>query len=151
MKKSRQFAVAVATVLGMISGSAQAQTGADDGPSRSVPFGQLRFAKTGLPDIENVAISPAYGDLKTRDHGTFVRWPAGYASSLHTHQHEYMAIVVRGVVANYHPGEKMIPLVPGSYWFQRGQEVHTTKCLSKTDCTFFLYMKGPFDHTVAVK
>lgn len=35
---------------------------------------------------------PAYGDLRSGRHGTFVRMPAGFKSPVHTHTEDYFAV-----------------------------------------------------------
>jgi len=58
---------------------------------------------------------------------------------------------VSGVMANGSPGSKDIPLPAGSYYFQKGGEVHVTKCLSASGCVFFVNQAGKFDYTKAEK
>lgn len=120
-----------------------------EGPSVSVPAADIKFIPTGVKakGLELKA-GPAYGDLGTGKHATFVLMPAGFVSNVHTHTEDYYAAVVRGVAANGLPGAKDVPLPVGSYWFQRGEEPHVTKCLSKTDCLFFLGQPGKFDYVL---
>jgi len=118
------------------------------GISVSVPASSLTFINPGVPDLGPARVAPAYGDLKKTDHGTFVKWPSGFSSSPHIHSYDYFAVVISGVVVNFQPGGKQIPLPQGSYWFQKANEVHVTKCISKQGCEFLLYMRGPFDHIV---
>jgi hypothetical protein len=70
-------------------------------------------------------------------------------SDVHTHTEDYYAVVLKGVGANGPPNQKDVPLSVGSYWFQRGEEAHVTKCLSKTDCLFFSIQPGKFDYVPA--
>jgi anti-sigma factor ChrR (cupin superfamily) len=72
--------------------------------------------------------------------------PAGFVSAEHTHTQDYYAVVVKGIGANDPAGAKPKPLPVGSYWFQRGEENHVTRCLSKTDCLFFIVQPGKFDY-----
>jgi hypothetical protein len=94
---------------------------------------------------------PVYGNLQTGKHGTFVKMPAGFSSAIHTHTEDYYAVVIKGVGTNHVPGDKDVALPVGSYWFQKGEEAHVTKCLSKTDCLFFLVQPGKFDYVLSEK
>ena len=76
--------------------------------------------------------------------------PRGFVSPVHTHTEDYFGVVIKGVGANQAPGGKVVPLVAGSYWFQRGEEPHVTQCVSAEDCLFFIVQPGRFDY-VAVK
>lgn len=123
---------------------------AHEGPSVSIPASAIGFGPTGV--ISNgleLKAGPAYGNLASGRHGTFVRMPAGFRSAVHTHTEDYYAVVIEGVGANFPAGGKPVPLPVGSYWFQRGEEAHVTQCLSATDCLFFLVQPGRFDYVLA--
>lgn len=123
-----------------------------EGPSVSVPANQIKFVPTGVKSNGlELKAGPSYGNLQTGKHGTFVKMPAGFSSTIHTHTEDYYAVVIKGVGANHLPGEKDVPLPVGSYWFQKGEEAHVTKCLSKTDCLFFLVQPGKFDYVPTEK
>lgn len=116
-------------------------------PSVSTPAAQIGFGKTGIKTaIGELEAGPAYGNLQTGHHGTFIRMPAGFVSAVHIHSEDYYAVVVKGVGANDPVGAKPKPLGVGSYWFQRGEEPHVTRCLSKTGCLFFIVQPGKFDY-----
>lgn len=123
---------------------------AHEGPSISIPASDIKFVPTGVKSngLELTA-ALAYGNFQTGKHGSFVKMPAGYSSPSHTHTNDYYAVVVQGVAANHAPGARDVPLPVGSYWFQKGEEAHVTKCLSKTDCLFFLVQPGKFDYAPA--
>jgi len=122
---------------------------AHEGSSVSIPAGDIKFGPTGVKSHGlELKAGPAYGNLATGHHGTFVRMPAGFKSAVHTHTEDYYAVVIEGVGANFPAGGKAVPLPKGSYWFQRGEEAHETQCLSKTDCLFFLVQPGKFDYVV---
>jgi len=118
-----------------------------EGPSVSVPADQVQFIPTGvISQGLELKAGQSYGNLQKGKHGTFVKMPAGFSSPLHTHTEDYYAVVVKGVGTNHLPGEKDVELPVGSYWFQKGEEAHVTKCLSKTDCLFFIVQPGVFDY-----
>lgn len=119
--------------------------------SVSTPATSISFVNTGVTAAAGeLAAGPAYGNLQTGRHGTFIRMPAGFVSAVHTHSEDYYAVVVKGIGANDPVDAKPKALPVGSYWFQRGEEAHVTRCLSKTDCLFFIVQPGKFDY-VAVK
>ena len=122
-----------------------------EGASVSIPADQIGFGATGVKtDIGELFAGPAFGDLTTGKHGTFIRMPAHFVSDPHTHTEDYFAVVIDGVGANGPVGATDLPLPKGSYWFQRGEEAHVTKCLSDTDCLFFLVQPGKFDYLPAM-
>jgi hypothetical protein len=117
-----------------------------EGPSVSIPASEINFTRSGIKtDAGELLQGIAYGDVVNGRHGTFVRSPAGFVSPPHAHTEDYYAVVIEGVMANGVPGTEMVPLPPGSYYFQRGEEMHVTKCLSETDCLFFFVQPGKFD------
>lgn len=121
-----------------------------EGPSVSVPADQIKFFKAGVKTEKGeLEAGPAYGNLQAGRHGTFIHMPAGFVSPPHTHTEDYFGVVIQGVGANGATEKDAKPLVSGSYWFQRGEEVHVTQCLSKTDCLFFIVQPGKFDYVPA--
>jgi quercetin dioxygenase-like cupin family protein len=75
--------------------------------------------------------------------------PAGFVSPPHTHTEDYYAVVIAGVGANGRPDGQDVELPAGSYWFQKGKEVHVTKCLSANECIFFFSQPGKSDYLPA--
>ena len=115
--------------------------------SVSTPVTELDYGPTGLSDGMHgeLAAAPAYGDLANGPHGTFIKMPAGYVSPTHTHTEDYWAVVVSGVMVNKTPEGADVPLPVGSYFLQKGGEPHVTKCISPTECIFFINQDGKFD------
>lgn len=148
-----RFVHACTALLIALTGPALAQSAppAHEFPSVSTPAAQIGFGKTGIKTAAGeLQAGPAYGNLQTGHHGTFIRMPAGFVSPVHTHTEDYYAVVVKGIGANDPVGAEPKPLGVGSYWFQRGEEPHVTRCLSKSGCLFFIVQPGKFDY-VAVK
>jgi beta-alanine degradation protein BauB len=116
--------------------------------SVSVPLKDLKYGPTGISDGAHgeLQAAPAYGDLANGPHGTFIKMPAGYVSPAHTHSEDYWAVVISGVLVNKKPDGPDVPLAAGSYYFQKGGEVHITKCLSSEGCVFFVNQSGKFDY-----
>jgi hypothetical protein len=121
------------------------------GASRNVPVTALQFGATGVTDATGKALlaAPAYGDLSKGPHGTFIRMPAGFASRVHRHHADYWGVVISGVAVNAAPevADQAPPLPAGSYWLQKGDEAHVTRCISATACVFFISQQGAFDYT----
>jgi beta-alanine degradation protein BauB len=141
------LALAAFVSLGIASAEAAHTHLAHEGPSVSIPASKITFAPTGLKaDGLELKVGQAYGDVAHGKHGTFVLMPAGFVSAVHTHTDDYYATVVKGIATNGPAGAPDLPLPVGSYWFQRGEEPHVTKCLSKTDCLFFMSQQGKYDY-----
>lgn len=99
------------------------------------------YDKGGMP-FANGFGNPAAAGL----HSNYIRLPGKTVSPVHTHTSDYYGVVITGVVANEpasRTGDR--PLPPGSYWFQQGGQPHVTKCISPTECLFFVTQMGPFD------
>jgi beta-alanine degradation protein BauB len=109
--------------------------------SVSVPVTELKFYEfMGMP------VAKAYGDPAKGAHSNYIKLPGGTVSPVHTHTHDYYGVVIAGVVANeQNPAGPDHPLAPGSYWYQKGGEPHVTKCISPTECLFFVTSSGSFD------
>jgi len=147
MKLSTRLGIAAIFLVAGVAGVALAQ---ENIPSSSLPAGKVQFGPTGVKtEVGELKAGPAYGDLSKGRHGTFIRMPAKFVSPLHNHTSDYFGIVIQGVGVNTQPGHADVPLPVGSYWFQKGKENHVTKCISDTDCLFFIYQPDKFDYVAA--
>lgn len=147
MKLSAKLGIAAICVAAGIANVTLAQ---ENIPSSSLPANKVQFGPTGVKtEVGELKAGPAYGDLSKGRHGTFIRMPAKFVSPLHNHTADYFGIVVEGVGVNTQPGNADVPLPVGSYWFQKGKENHVTKCISDTDCLFFIYQPDKFDYVPA--
>jgi hypothetical protein len=120
----------------------QALSNLAEAESISVPNEQLKYGKTGVGPLK---AAPVYGDIFHGAHGTLIKMPSKFVSPVHTHSEDYHAVVVAGVVSNGLPGVPDVPLAAGSRWFQKGNEAHVTKCVSSTECVFFITQEDKFD------
>jgi hypothetical protein len=136
----------VAAILTALSFGAVA--GPEGKPSVSTPVTELKYGVTGVTDglHGELMAAPAYGDLAHGAHGTFLKMPAGFVSTIHTHTDDYWGVVISGVAVNGVPGSRDVALPVGSYWFQKGGERHITKCISPNECIFFISQHGKFDY-----
>ena len=115
----------------------------------NLPVTALKWGATGVIGADGISAlqaATAYGDHSKGEHSTLIKMPAGFVSTVHTHTHDYYAVVISGVGTNASVGEKAIPLPPGSYWFQPGGKPHVTQCISTTECIFFVSQAAKFDY-----
>jgi len=114
--------------------------------TKVVPVTELKFYQ----NKEGLTIANGWGDPASGAHSNYIKMAGGTASGVHTHSSSYYGVVVAGVVANEAPGATHDrPLSAGSYWYQKGGERHVTKCISQTECIFFVTSKGGFDYLPA--
>jgi beta-alanine degradation protein BauB len=147
MKPSARLGITAFAVFTSIGGLTLAQ---ENIMSSSLPADKVQFGPTGIKtEIGELKVGPAYGDLSEGRHGTFLHMPAKFVSPLHSHSADYFGIVIQGVGVNTQPGNTDVPLPVGSYFFQKGKENHVTKCISDTDCLFFIYQADKFDYVSA--
>jgi len=118
------------------------------GTSVSKPSSEFKFKDSGARGINpktGIQFSNVWGDATQTAHGAFFSFDPGFVSPVHTHTYDYYAIVIKGELQNYRPGEKPVALGPGSYWYQRGKEAHTTACISKAPCEIYIVQSAKFD------
>ena len=135
-----------AAVLTALSFAAVA--GSPDRASISTPVTALTYGPTGVSDGVHGELNaaPAYGDLAHGAHGTFIKMPAGFVSKVHIHTGDYWGVVISGVAVNGVAGSKDVALPVGSSWFQKGGELHVTKCISPNECILFISQSEKFDY-----
>jgi len=149
MKTISTAVSAMALGIMLLAGTAAADANSVN-TSESRPASTFVFGPTGVKtQIGELKASPAYGDLSKGQHGTFIKMPAHFVSDLHTHTEDYFAVVISGVGVNTQPGKADVQLPAGSYWLQKGNEKHVTKCVSDSDCLFFIFQPGKFDYVLA--
>jgi hypothetical protein len=145
IKRLALATVAIATVPALAAAAGETSDLYAD-HSKIVPITELKFYQ----NKEGLTIANGWGDPATGAHSNYIRMAGGTASGVHTHTHSYYGVVIAGVVANEAPGSAQDhPLAAGSYWYQKGDERHVTKCISQSECLFFVTSKGPFDYLPA--
>lgn len=122
---------------------------ADAGPAKPAPDTSYVMQVTDLSFYDNggIPMAKGFGDPAAEGlHSNYIRLPGKTVSPVHAHTGDYYGVVIAGVVANEAAGStKDRPLAPGSYWFQQGGQPHVTKCISSTECLFFVTQVGHFD------
>jgi hypothetical protein len=149
-KNARRIAVAMTAAILATSSALAAAAGETSNlyndTSKIVSVTELKFYQ----NKEGLTIANGWGDPASSAHSNYIKMAGGTASGVHTHTYSYYGVVIAGVVANEAPGSRQDhPLAAGSYWYQKGGEQHVTKCISQTECIFFVTSKGPFDYLPA--
>lgn len=119
----------------------------------AVSAGQLSGHRTAAEDVEWVETpfgplaAPVSGNFTEGQHITFVKFPAGMKTPVHTHSHDYTGIVLTGVTRHFEPGkpETETPLPAGSHWSIPAGLPHISECLPGADCIMALYQADKFD------
>jgi len=108
--------------------------------SLSIPASQVKYKDLGGPQLGTVR-----GNSATGAHGSFLRLPKGFISPAHLHTGDYYGVIVEGSVTNAEAGQQEVVLGPGSYYFQKSNTDHVTKCMGSTDCLIFISQSKAFD------
>lgn len=127
---------------------------ANGGTSVSNPASHYSFTDTGVRGVNpktGIQVANVWGDVTKSAHGSFFRFDPGFVSKLHTHSYDYYAVVIKGDLQNYQPGQKPEDLGPGLYWYQRGKQTHTTACVSKEPCEIYIVQAAEFDAQIPPK
>ena len=151
--KLMKVASIVLGVCALASVSAYAQDVAS-GKSVNILPEQLKFQSFGAKGVDpktEITAANAFGTFNQSAHGAFFKFSPGFVSPLHSHTADYFGVVIQGVGVNTQPGKAEVALPVGSYYFQKGGEVHVTKCLTETECVFFVNQTGKFDFMKAEK
>ena len=150
--KLRSLALVAAAALSFATTS-QAQDSTayppkNGGTSVVLPSTQFKFQPSGAKGAtpnKGIQYSNVWGDVTKGAHGAFFLFDPGFKSYVHTHTYDYYAVVIKGTIQNYQPDQKVDNLGPGSYWYQRGGEKHTTACVSKEPCEIYIVQSEKFD------
>ena len=137
-------AAALTTLLGVCA-AAQAEGPTWD-PKKSValPSGGMVYKNLN----KAIKMAGVWGNRATGAHGTFGKFVGNFETPVHTHTFAYHAIVVAGVMTNpFGKTRKKNPpkMAAGSYWFVPAGMPHSTACVSKTPCQFYMTSDGAFD------
>ena len=153
MKTRNVLAFAVAFVVGAAvlaqgAGEAKAKSAskAKAGEPIIMPAGDLKWTDLDPTGAPGVKIADVWGDHAKGAFGAFVKFPAGFATPLHTHTNAFKIVIVSGTFVQVPDGKPEFRLGPGSYMMQPGGNYrHTTACDKASECVFFLESSGKFD------
>lgn len=122
--------------------------GKADGEGRvsTTPIDEIEW--TVLPDGR--AIATLRGDRQTGEHTTFVKFPAGLRTAVHTHSNDYDGTIIRGEARHFEPQLEASAkwLAIGSVYHVPANTPHISECSGDSDCIFSIHQHGPFDRTV---
>ncbi len=115
---------------------------AGDTSSRT-PAGDIAWGETPFGPLA----SSVFGDFLAGQHITFIKFPAGMQTPVHTHTHDYVGIVISGVTRHFEPGkpETKVDLPAGSHWSIPADLLHVSECLPGADCVMAIYQDESFD------
>ena len=107
-------------------------------PAQEIAWGETPFGPLA---------APVSGDFSAGQHITFIKFPAGMQTPVHTHSHSYVGIVISGVTRHFEPGkpETKVDLPAGSHWSIPAGLSHVSECLPGTDCVMAIYQDESFD------
>ena len=130
-----------------LAAAASAQTGKSaEGTPIFTPSADLKWTDldpTGAPGIKIVDM---WGDHTKTGYGSFLKFPAGFLSPLHTHTYAIKAVILSGTYTQVPEGKTQVRLGPGSYMFQPGGDYkHVSGCDKASECVLFIESEGPFD------
>ena len=91
--------------------------------------------------------SGVYGDFHNGEHVTYITFPAGMITPVHTHSANYVGIVIRGTTMHWQPGkpDTQVELAEGSHWRIAGGVPHVSECLEGSDCVMAIIQQAAFD------
>jgi hypothetical protein len=140
--------VLAAAVLAQGSGEAKAKSAPKKGAGAAVimPAADLKWTDLDPTGAPGVKIADHWGDHTKGAYGAVNKFPAGFATPLHTHTSAMKIGIVSGTFIHGPEGKPEVRLGPGSYLMQPGGNYrHTTSCDKASECVFFAESNGKFD------
>lgn len=126
-------AVTYAVSTNLLSGKEATHTATSELIWQEAPFGPM--------------VSPVHGNFAEGGHVTFIKFPPGMKTPLHTHTSSYVGVVISGTSKHWLPGrpetEKLLP--PGSHWYIPATVEHVSECLPGVECVLVVYQDEKFD------
>ena len=109
----------------------------------NTPTSDLQWIETPIGPMA----SPVSGDFTKGAHITYLRFPAGAKTPLHTHSTDYVGIVLSGNTRHTVKGvaETNRILPPGSHWFMPANVEHVSECVPGAECVMALVQGEKFD------
>ena len=113
-----------------------------------VPPDQVKFSPIDPNDKEGKGPQAAvvFGDMKKKGPvGVLLKLPGDGRPGPHTHTSDDYAVVIKGTMHNFAPGDEGKGIGPGGWWLQPGRMVHDNHCESGAECVVFVYLPRGFD------
>ena len=106
-------------------------------PGLMISLDEVEWQPIREGSVVNVAV--LFGNPAAGAHVRLIQFPAGYAAPVHAHTGDYHGVVLTGTWKHWfdETGEER-ELLPGSYVFQPGGEMHGDACIGPEDCVFLL-------------
>jgi quercetin dioxygenase-like cupin family protein len=103
---------------------------------------------TELPDGR--ATASIHGDMSSGEHITYVRFPPGMRTAVHTHSRLYDGIIISGTARHFKSDSEgsALWLAPGSVYQVPAGVPHISECSEDTICIFAIHQHGAFDRSV---
>ena len=148
--KTVAVALFLAAVLSSDPASASNMKSVSDGemtqsgktPSNT-PTSDLKWVETPVGPLA----SPVSGDFTKGPHITYLKFPPGTKTPLHTHSADYVGIVISGntrhTVKDVPETDRILP--PGSHWFMPANVEHVSECIAGAECVVALIQNAKFD------
>ena len=101
-----------------------------------------------LPDGR--ATAAVHGDMRMGEHISYVRFPPGLRTAIHTHSNSYSGIVVKGSARHFQPASesRAVWLMPGSFYSVPGNVAHISECFQGSECIFAIHQHDAFDRAL---
>jgi quercetin dioxygenase-like cupin family protein len=98
---------------------------------------------------EGLKMAVLMGDPMKGASAFHMQLPPGADTGMHSHTSAYSALVLSGTPSHWvDGGEKEKDLnVAGTFWTQKGGEMHSDACRGDGPCTVFVHMPGAMDMT----
>jgi len=117
-----------------------------------VPPDEVKFKPFDPNDKEGKGpqVAVVFGAMKKKGPvGFLLKVPPDGRPGPHTHTSDDYAVIIKGVVHNFAPGDEGKGIGPGGYWMQPGKMVHDNHCEAGGECLIFVYLPGGFDFVPA--
>jgi Domain of unknown function (DUF4437) len=113
-----------------------------------VPPDEVKFSPLDPNDKEGKGPQAAvvFGNMKKRAPvGLLLKLPPDGRPGPHTHSSDDYAVIIKGTMHNFSPGDEGKGIGPGGWWKQPGKMVHDNHCEAGSECLLFVYLPRGFD------
>jgi quercetin dioxygenase-like cupin family protein len=118
---------------------------AGDGTDTAVvrPAAQLAWSESPL--VKGAKMAVLWGDPGTGAYGALRRLPGGASIAAHSHGSSLRTVIVSGTMVLTVGHDAPVQLGPGSYVSIPAGVVHSPRCATGADCTYFEEQPGASD------